>query len=400
MKHSLIATAVGLLGLLALGACTTRVTSDATATAEDPDSVYARLTPQERRTPAHALLGLRTADDLQTQLFASEPMLVNPTNMDIDAQGRVWVVEAYNYRMKLNPDNPSRAEGDRIVILEDLDGDGRADTSKVFYQGTDINAALGIAVLGNEVIVSCSPNVFRFTDSDGDDRSDKKELLFSGVSGEQHDHAIHAFTFGPDGKLYFNFGNAGEQLRGPDGLPVRDRYGRLVSDKGEPFRQGMVFRCNLDGSDVEVLGHNFRNNYEVAVDAFGTLWQSDNDDDGNRGVRINYVMEHGNYGYKDEMTGASWQTRRTNMEEEIPLRHWHLNDPGVVPNLLQTGAGSPTGMVIYESDLLPDRFQRQIIHAYPLAPRDASRPTPRGAGTNRPNRRPLGGRAGGEGTAG
>ena len=52
---------------------------------------------------------------------------------------------------------------------------------------------------------------------------------------------------------------------------------------------------------------NFRNNYEVAVDSFGTLWQSDNDDDGNQGVRINYVMEYGNYGYTDEMTGAGWQ---------------------------------------------------------------------------------------------
>ena len=72
---------------------------------------------------------------------------------------------------------------------------------------------------------------------------------------------------------------------------------------------------------------------------FGTIWQSDNDDDGNRGVRINYVMEHGNYGYRDEVTGAGWQVNRTNMEAEVPLRHWHLNDPGVVPNLLQTGPG-------------------------------------------------------------
>ena len=47
---------------------------------------------------------------------------------------------------------------------------------------------------------------------------------------------------------------------------------------------------------------------------FGTIWQSDNDDDGNKGVRINYVMEYGNYGYTDEMTGAGWQTPRTNME--------------------------------------------------------------------------------------
>ncbi len=68
----------------------------------------------------------------------------------------------------------------------------------------------------------------------------------------------------------------------------------------------MVFRCNMDGSEFEVLGHNFRNNYEVAVDSFGTLWQSDNDDDGNKGVRINYVMEHGNFGYTEELKGTSW----------------------------------------------------------------------------------------------
>ena len=113
------------------------------------------------------------------------------------------------------------------------------------------------------------------------------------------------------------------------------------------------------------LGNNFRNNYEVAIDPYGTLWQSDNDDDGNKGTRINYVMEYGNFGYRDEMTGASWSARRTNMEKEIPLRHWHLNDPGVVPNILQTGAGSPSGITVYEGDMLPEVFRGQIIHAEP-----------------------------------
>ena len=76
-------------------------------------------------------------------------------------------------------------------------------------------------------------------------------------------------------------------------------------------------------------------------------------------------MEFGNYGYKDEMTGAGWNQQRTNLETEIPLRHWHLNDPGVVPNLLQTGAGSPTGITVYEGTLLPKVFQNQIIHCDP-----------------------------------
>ncbi|MFB3132343.1 MAG: PVC-type heme-binding CxxCH protein, partial [Rhodothermales bacterium] len=225
------------------------------------------------------------------------------------------------------------------------------------------NAALGILVLGNQVIVSSSPNVFVFTDTDGDDQPDTKEILFTGIGGIQDDHGVHAFVFGPDGKLYFNVGNAGRQIMDRHGAPIVDLAGNEVAGAGHPYRQGMVFRANRDGSAFEVLGHNFRNSYEVAVDAYGTLWQSDNDDDGNRGVRINYVMEFGNYGYQDELTGAHWRARRTGMHPEIPQRHWHLNDPGVVPNLLQTGAGSPTGIAVYEGSLLPEIFRDQIIHA-------------------------------------
>jgi putative heme-binding domain-containing protein len=73
-------------------------------------------------------------------------------------------------------------------------------------------------------------------------------------------------------------------------------------------------------------------------------------------------MQFGNYGYSDEMTGASWQTNRTNIEQEIPLRHWHQNDPGSIPNLLQTGSGSPTGILINEGTFLGERFRNQLIH--------------------------------------
>ena len=316
-----------------------------------------------QRLAKNALKGLQISDKLYASLFASEPMITNPTDMDIDARGRVWICEGFNYRPKLNPKDSVKKEGDQILILEDTDGDGIADTSKVFYQGNDVNAALGICVLGNKVIVSCSPKVLIFTDTDGDDKADKKEVLFEGIAGEQHDHGIHAFTFGPDGKLYFNFGNAGDSILDKNGNIVKDPEGVAVNNVGKPYRQGMVFRCDLDGSNMEVLGNNFRNIYEVAVDAFGNLWQSDNDDDGNRGVRINYVMEHGNYGYTDEMTGANWDELRVNMEDSIPYRHWHLNDPGVVPNLLQTGAGAPTGILVYEGNLLPEVFHNQMIHA-------------------------------------
>lgn len=317
------------------------------------------LTEAQQHLAENALKGLEAFDGLAVRTFATEPMLKNPTNIDVDERGRVWVTEAYNYRPAING-NPTNAAGDRIMILEDSNGDGRADTAKVFYQGPELNAPLGICVLGKQVLISQSPYVWAFYDDDGDDKADRKEIMFSGIGGEQHDHGMHTFTFGADGKLYFNFGNEGRQLKDKNGKPVLDQDGDSIDSK--KYKQGMVFRCNPDGSDVECLGQNFRNPYEVAVDSYGTLWQSDNDDDGNRGVRINYVMDYGNYGYTDEMTGAGWQANRTNIEDSIPFRHWHLNDPGEVPNLLQTGAGSPTGIVVYEGSLLPKEFQGQLIH--------------------------------------
>ena len=316
----------------------------------------------QKHLPENALKGLLLAKGLEVKAMASEPMLKNPTNIDVDEKGRVWVVEAYNYRPKING-NPVNPEGDRIVILEDVDEAGKFKKSKVFYQGPEINSPMGICVLGNRVLISQSPYVWIFYDDNGDDSADRKEILFQGIGGEQHDHGMHTFSFGPDGKLYFNFGNEGKTLKDKNGKVVLDQDGDEIGPG--KYRQGMVFRCNIDGSEVECLGNNFRNNYEVAVDSYGTMWQSDNDDDGNKGVRINYVMEYGNYGYQDEITGAGWQANRTNIEDSIYERHWHLNDPGVIPNLLQTGAGSPTGMLVYEGNLLPQQYYGQMIHCEP-----------------------------------
>lgn len=320
---------------------------------------FDQLNEEEKRDPANALLGIKVNETLEASLFASEPMITNPTNIDIDHKGRVWVCEAYNYRPAITG-NETKSKGDRILILEDSNEDGKADKSTVFYQDPELNAPLGIWVMGNQAIVSQSPYVWLLTDTDGDDKADKKEVIFKGVGGEQHDHGMHAFVFGPDGKFYFNFGNSGGTIEDKNGQTLKDASGMPI-DAGN-YKEGLVFRCNTDFSHIEVLGQNFRNNYEVALDSYGTMWQSDNDDDGNKGVRINYVMEYGNFGYKDEMTGAGWRANRTNKEKEIPLQHWHLNDPGVVPNLLQTGAGSPTGMVVYEGNALPEAFQNQMIH--------------------------------------
>jgi putative membrane-bound dehydrogenase-like protein len=327
-------------------------------TTERPALPRRARAPSGAQSPEEALAGLEVAPGLEATIFATEPMLLSPSAIDIDVRGRVWVAEIVNYRGH----NGKRPEGDRILILEDTDNDGRADKQTVFYQNPAINSPHGVCVLGNKVIVSALGAIHVLTDENHDDLADRRELMFTGIGGSQHDHGAHQFMFGPDGRLYFNIGNAGDQLRDKNGQPIIDLAGNEISQHRKPYQQGLVFRCDLDGSNVETLGWNFRNNWEVAVDSFGTIWQSDNDDDGNRGVRINYVMEFGNFGYNDELTGAGWQSPRSNMETEIPLRHWHLNDPGVVPNLLQTGGGSPTGIMVYEGTLLPAPFRNQLIH--------------------------------------
>ena len=329
---------------------------------------------------ARAVAGFKVADGLEVSLFASEPLVRNPTDMDIDERGRVWVTEGVNYRSTFQKWGILEPAGDRIITLE-YAPDGTVKET-VFYQDPSINTALGICVLGNKVIVSDSPNVFVLTDTDGDGKADKRELLFTGIGGKDHDHGIHTFVFGPDGKLYFNMGNESKHLFYPlnkevplhgrvENVPMKpviDLDGNEVNNLGKPYRMGMVFRCNPDGGEVETLAWNFRNNYEVAVDSFGTMWQSDNDDDGNRGVRINYVMEFGNYGYADEMTGEGWQTAWSKAkakgaaEDTKVFYEWHQYDPGVVPDLLHTGAGSPTGMILYEGRLLPESLRHQMIH--------------------------------------
>jgi len=325
---------------------------------EERLQTYSQLSLEEKISPAHATATFKVTDGLQVALFAAEPDVINPTNIDVDDRGRVWVCESYNYGV---PEEEQTITGGRIVILEDTDQDGKADSRKVFYQGEDVNIALGIAVLGNKVYVTRSPDMLVFTDEDGDDKPDKKEVLFTGM-GNPGDHSAHALVFGPDGRFYFNMGNMGYQVNDRKGNQIIDKAGNVVQSKTGHYKGGMIFRCEPDGSNFEVLGHNFRNNYELALDSYGGIWQSDNDDDGNKSCRLNYILEYGNYGYQDEITREGWRTPRTNLELTVPQQHWHQNDPGVVPNLIVTGAGSPAGISYYEGSLLPEHLQHQPIH--------------------------------------
>lgn len=297
-------------------------------------------------TPALTQKSLKTAEGLEATVWAGEPNVVNPTNIDIDERGRIWYLEAVNYRRQLRKQPDHRKAGDRIVILEDTDGDGKADSRKIFHQDPSLRSPLGIAVLGDKVIVSQSPDLFVYT-KDAQDKVIKREVLLTGWGGVDHDHGLHAVTFGHDGRYYFNSGD--------QGFDVTDKAGRnAVSGPKGPYYAGTALRVDPDGGNFTVLAHNFRNPYELALDSFGAMWQSDNDDDGNAWTRFNAVFEGGNYGYWGP-GGLKWREDRGT--------HFHEENPGVVPNIARLGAGSPCGLVVYEGKLLPAKYRGQPLHA-------------------------------------
>lgn len=311
--------------------------------------------------PRAALQTMQVPKGFVVQQFAAEPLVKNPTNLEVDERGRVWVTESHNYDVSPAEFDP---KGDKVIILEDGNGDGKADKRTVFFEHPGMKAPMGLLLGENCVFLAQAPYLLRLFDTNHDDRADRVDTLFSGFG--QRDHGIHAPFWGPDGKLYFSMGNHGGEVRDKKGKVIKDEAGNPINGKGNPYRNGLIIRCNPDGSKLETIAHNFRNQYEPAFDSFGNLWVTDNDDDGNESVRLNFVMEYGNYGFADEMTGAAWTSPRTNLEKTIPERHWHQNDPGVVPNVLITGAGSPAGLCFYEGTMLPKIYQNQLLHAEAL----------------------------------
>lgn len=334
-------------------------------------------------------------DDLDVTLWAESPMFFNPTNIDVDARGRVWVAEAVNYRRfnTVKQDPLAHPAGDRIVILEDTSGNGTADSVKVFVQDPDLRAPLGLAVIGNRVIVSASPHLVVYTDENGDDVPDGKEILLTGFGGFDHDHGLHALIAGPDGRWYFNAGNAGPHvvtdrsgwtLRSGSlytgGSPYNlENRGGMVSDDGRVWVGGLGLRIEPDGTGLTVLAHNFRNAYELTVDSHGDLWQNDNDDQVMT-CRTTWLMEGASTGYFSADGTRSWQADRRPGQDSFTA-HWHQEDPGVLPAGDNTGAGAPAGIVRYESDLLGPRYRGLLLSA------EAGRnvifgyfPTPQGAG--------------------
>ena len=304
-------------------------------------------------------------EGLEVTVWATSPMFFNPTNIDFDAQGRLWIAEGVNYRGK----GGRRPEGDRIVVLEDTTGAGKADKSTVFYQNKELASPLGVGVFGNRIVVSQPPDLLVFTDtnSDGvfDPATDKREVLLTGFAGRQHDHSLHSVTGGPDGLWYWNQGNTGAKFTDKSGknfyMGSPYMMGEIAgkqSDDGHVWIGGFAAKMNPDGTNVRIIGHNFRNSYEQTVTSLGDVFQSDNDDP--PACRVSYMLEGGNAGFASADGKRAWGADKR-PGQDTPTAEWRQEDPGTMPAGDVYGGGSPTGVAFYENGALGEKWNGLLL---------------------------------------
>lgn len=137
-------------------------------------------------------------DGAKVNLFASEPVVKNPTNMNWDQRGRLWVVSSPLYPQI----KPGQEEQDKIVILEDTDGDGVADVEKVFAD--DLHIPTAVLPADGGAYVANAVEVLFLRDTDGDDVADEREVILSGFGTEDTHHLVHTFRQGPEGMVWMN----------------------------------------------------------------------------------------------------------------------------------------------------------------------------------------------------
>lgn len=351
-------------------------------------SAFLFSTPQTRAADSAPTLvpaDLFAASDpnLEITVWAASPAFRNPTNMDTDAFGRIWVAEGVNYRKHYN----RIPEGDRIIVLEDSNGDGTADDSWTFVQEPFLQAPMGVAVIDNQIIVSMTPDLIVYTDVNRNARFDKgidtREVLLTGFNGRVHDHSIHSVTVGPNGQWYWNAGNCGALFTDRSGKTFRigssydPYYGRKPagdlgwdpreiagqrSDDGHVYVGGFAARMNPDGTNARIIGHNFRNSYEQVVTAYGDVFQNDNDDP--PACRTAFLMEYGNAGFSSFDGQRSWQADRR-PGQSVPTAQWRQEDPGTMPAGDVYGGGSPTGIAFVEESALGKQYRGLLLSCEP-----------------------------------
>jgi len=263
---------------------------------------------------------------LRVQLFAQEPLVKHPIGATFTADGRLLVIESHTH---FRPKDYTGPTHDRILSLEDSDGDGAADKAGVFFEGTDMTMDLATAPDGS-VYVSTRDEILRLRDEDHDGAADKvdRRLVFLDSRSRYPHNGLSGLAFDKSGGLYFGMGeNLGEAytLLGSDGVKL--------SDQGEG---GNIWHTDKDGRALRRVATGFWNPFGVCVDPQGNVFATDNDPDSRPPCRLHHVIENGDYGYQ-------FRYGRSGLH---PFISWNGELPGTLPMLAATGE-APCGVKYY-----------------------------------------------------
>ncbi|MFM8471625.1 MAG: PVC-type heme-binding CxxCH protein [Limisphaerales bacterium] len=218
-------------------------------------------------SPEEAQAKFTLPPGFEIRLFASEPEVVNPVAMTWDERGRLWVVELYEYPLGAKPGTRGR---DRIKILEDTDGDGRADKVTVFAEGFSL--ATGILLGHGGVFLGQAPHLLFLQDTNAPllagagafQKANKQTVLLTGFGLEDRHELLNGFTWGPDGQLYMTHG-------------VFTRANVTSPDRpGEPAvrMDAAVARYNVQTKKFEVYADGTSNPWGVDFDRAGNAFLS------------------------------------------------------------------------------------------------------------------------------
>lgn len=335
-----------------------------------------------------ALEAFQYPDFLKVDLWAAEPMLANPVAFGIDEQGRLYVCETFRQKKGVEDNrshmtwleddlslmtvedrlemfkkhlgegvNDYAKEQDRIRLLEDTDNDGKADKATLFADGfNDILDGTGAGVLAvdGDVYYTCIPKLYKLSDTNGDGKADVQEALHHGygVRVAFRGHDMHGLIMGPDGRLYFSIGDRGYNVITQEGT-------HLVRPD-----TGAVFRCELDGSGLEVFAYGLRNPQELAFDDHGNLFTGDNNSDSGDQARWVYVTEGSDTGWRMYFQylpdRGPWNRERMWYPYRADEETTAVQPAYIVPPIINIGDG-PSGLVCYPGIGLTDEYQGRFF---------------------------------------
>jgi len=283
----------------------------------DPELFKDHIRTTDFQTPEEEMAGFHLPSGFEINLYASEPDITKPINMEFDDRGRLWVTHSIEY-----PNEASSGSGkDKITILEDTDGDGKADRFTDF--ASDLNIPIGIMPVKGGALAFSIPNIYFFEDKNGDDRYDEKRVVLGPFGHEDTHGMVNNFMRGLDGWVHASHGFRNtSKVAGTDGDSIQ-----MIS--------GNTFRFKLDGTRVEQTTYGRVNPFGFAVDDLGNLYSADC-----HSMPIYQLISQGEY------------------------PHFGKKAPGLgfAPAMMdyQIGSTALSGLEYYQGGVFPEEFQNSF----------------------------------------